>query len=160
MIHKIQIAVLFLLIPIGGLYLYSKDQGIPIREIFTPGVAVMDIGEIPLRVEIADTEEERTKGLSGRKDFKTANGILFVFDKPDYHGVWMKDMNFPIDIIWIDENLTVIGVDKGVAPNTYPKTFRPSRPALYVVETNDWYTQTFGISAGEKVRLPLEVQKK
>lgn len=153
MIHKFQILLLIIVIPILGFYAYAKNEGITISEIFTPGSHMVHIGGIPLSVVIADTEESRIQGLSGRKEIG-ATGMLFVFDEVDYHGIWMKDMFFPIDLIWIDENLTVIGIEKGVRPDTYPRTFRPPLPAKYLIETTERYTETFGISVGDTVRLP------
>ncbi len=158
MLHKIQIAVLFLLIPVGALVLYARSENIPIREIFAPGAQIAIVGEIPVKVEIVDTPDARTKGLSGRAELTGVDGMLFVFDTTERHGIWMKDMKFPIDIIWIDESFKVVAVDRGVIPETYPKTFRPPVPVRYVIETNDNFTDTFGIGVGAMVRLPITVK--
>ncbi len=156
MLRKLQVVVLFLVIPFGMLYFYADSKNITIREIFLPGTPIMHIGEIPLRVEIAETDAALEKGLSGRAKFPNVNGMLFIFNKPDYHGIWMKDMHFPIDVIWIDENLKVVGITKGITPESYPKTFRPPVPVKYVVETDVNYADTFGIHEGHSVRLPLD----
>ncbi len=154
MMNKIQILIIVVLIPIGFLYWYSTSKNIPVREIFFPGTPVMHIGEIPLRVEIANSEEERKTGLSGRKELEGVNGLLFVFPEAGYHSMWMKDMSFPIDIIWISEDLKVIGIDESVSPDTYPRVFRPSEPARFAVETNVHFSDTFGLRVGHKVRMP------
>lgn len=155
MIHKIQVTIIILLIPFSIFYFYTKSQGVSMTEVFNVSTPVLHIGEIPLRVEIADTDATREKGLSGRKEFPDVNGILFIFDKPDYHGIWMKDMNFPIDVIWIDENLTVVGITTGLTPESYPDTYRPPTRIKYVVETDTHFADTFGIGVGNKVSLPL-----
>jgi uncharacterized membrane protein (UPF0127 family) len=127
----------------------------PILEFFFNGTPVMHFADIPVRVEIANSDEERKQGLSGRKEFgKKVNGLLFVFPETDYHKMWMKDMHFAIDIIWIGEDLKVINIEKNVSPETYPKTFRPDRPARYAVETETHYSDLFGIRAGMEVKLP------
>jgi uncharacterized membrane protein (UPF0127 family) len=113
-------------------------------------------GDLSMRVEIAQTDKTRTLGLSNRTKFDTVDGLLFVFPKPDIHGIWMKDMHFPIDILWIDENLTLIGIEKNVDPLSYPKTFRPPAPVKYVIETNIHYADTFDLHPGMKVELPDE----
>jgi uncharacterized membrane protein (UPF0127 family) len=154
--HKLQVTILLLLVPVGGLYLYAKNQNIPFRDIFAPGTPVVHVGEIPMTVEIVSSDSERAKGLSGRTEMKTA-GMLFVFETSERHGIWMKDMLFPIDIIWIDESLTVVAIDQGVRPDTYPKTFRPPVPVRYAIETEERYADTFGIVVGDKVRLPLRI---
>jgi uncharacterized membrane protein (UPF0127 family) len=154
MIHKIQVAILALLIPIGGLYLYTESQGIPFRNIFSLKNQVVLVGEIPIIVDVADTQIERVQGLSGRSKMDNSNGMLFVFDTADYHEIWMKDMLFPIDIIWIGEDLKVISIDSAVQPSSYPKKYRPTRPARYAVETNERFTDMFIITPGNTVRLP------
>lgn len=158
MMHKIQVAILILLIPIGGLYLYTKSQGIPFLEIFSLGNPIALVGEIPINVEIADTKQKRVQGLSGRNALDNSNGMLFVFDTADYHEIWMKDMKFPIDIIWIDEELKVISIDSSVQPSSYPRKYRPTRPARYAIETNERFTDTFIITPGDTARLPISVE--
>ena len=153
---RLQVLTVFLLIPLGILFWYTNKEQISIRDIFVPSVPVMHIGDMPLRVEIANSDAERAKGLSGRAKLEHVDGLLFVFPTTDYHGMWMKDMRFPIDIIWIAEDLTVIGVEKNVSPDTYPQTFRPERPARYAIETDVHYSDTFGVQAGQVVRLPLK----
>lgn len=85
-------------------------------------------------VDLAISPEDRVRGLSGRASLPPRTGLLFVFDKPDLYGIWMKDMKFPIDILWIDEELTVVHLEKNVSPQTYPKTFISTKPARFVLE--------------------------
>ena len=85
-------------------------------------------------VEVADTEIARERGLSGHHPLSDREGMLVIFPKPDIYGFWMKDMNFPIDIIWFDRNWTIISLEKSVATSTYPHIFYPSSPAMYVLE--------------------------
>lgn len=151
---RVQLVIILILVPVGLLFLYAENKDASIWDFFTPGEPVMRIGEIPIRVEIADTNSERVTGLSGRPKLEGIEGLLFVFPENDYHGIWMKDMHFPIDIIWISEDLEVVGIHKNISPRTYPEVFRPPEPAKYVVETNIHYVDTFGISVGQKVILP------
>lgn len=85
-------------------------------------------------VDLAKTAEERQLGLSGRESLAQDRGMLFVFDKPGKWGFWMKDMAFPIDIIWLDKNFNPVEVVENLSPNSYPKTFYPKEPALYTLE--------------------------
>ena len=80
--------------------------------------------------------------------------MLFVFDANDYHGIWMKDMRFPIDIIWIAEDKTIVEITRNVAPETYPTIFKPPRPVRYVIETNPYFAESFSINVGDTVELP------
>ncbi len=152
--NKIQIILIAIIIPIGALYLYASNQGVSIQKLFRDETPILRIGEIPIRVEIADSSEELIKGLSGRPDIGKMNGMLFIFPETAYHSIWMKDMNFPIDIIWISEDLKVINIERGVTPDTYPRSFRPKEPARYALETDIYYADTFGIEPGQLVKLP------
>lgn len=89
-----------------------------------------------IAVEIADTPSERRLGLSGRESLKLNTGLLFIFDTPDYHSFWMKDMNFPIDIFWLDENYQIVDSWLDADPASFPKSVAPKTKAKYVLETN------------------------
>ena len=156
MTNKLQITIIVFIIPIGLLFWYMNGNNLSIRDIFIPSAPIMRIGDIPVHVEIANSDEERMQGLSGRQALEDVDGVLFVFPETGYHGIWMKDMQFPIDIIWINDDLEIISIDEGVAPETYPRTFRPPKPARYVLETNAHFADTFGIHKGQKVTLPLK----
>lgn len=92
------------------------------------------IGSALLDVEIRDTPALRTRGLSGREGLLEGEGMLFVFETPGIYGFWMKEMKFPIDIIWIDAQKRIVGADIGIEPETYPEVFRPQTDILYVLE--------------------------
>ena len=72
----------------------------------------LQIGERIIKVDISDTDCKRELGLSGRKNLLEDVGMLFVFNKEGNYPFWMKEMNFPIDIIWIDENFIIIYIKK------------------------------------------------
>ncbi len=80
------------------------------------------------------TETEKQRGLANRTKIPGNDGMLFVFETDDRHGIWMKDMRMDIDIIWIDANKRIVTVERNVKPNTYPKVFQPTKPARYVLE--------------------------
>ncbi len=101
-------------------------------------------------VSVSDTSYTKMKGLSGRSPLKSNEGMIFVSETPEKSGFWMKDMNFSIDIIWIDENMAVTHIEKSVSPDTYPKIFYPDSPSLYVLE----------VLAGEADKLELKVGDK
>ena len=97
---------------------------------------ILTIGQIEFEIEIAKTDEERSKGLSGRDYIPENFGLLFVFEKQDKYGIWMKDMKFAIDILWISEGGKVVSVEKNVLPETFPEVFYPISKARYVLELN------------------------
>lgn len=155
---KFQLIILIILIPVAGIFIFQYYTGTSIREVVIPGDPVMHIGDIPIRVEVVSTPEERAQGLSGREGFGGVEGMLFVFDRPDYHGIWMKDMQFPIDVIWISESLKVIAISKRLTPESFPRIYEPPSPALYAVETDIGFSETFNITVGDKVELPYDFE--
>ena len=76
---------------------------------------VIRIGGSDISVELARTSAEQARGLGGRSTLGAYSGMLFIFSDPTIPGFWMKDMNFPIDIIWISEN-RIIGVVENADP--------------------------------------------
>ncbi len=154
LLNKTLVLFIMILIPVSILYWYTNKHNISVTEIFIPSVPVLHVGDIPIRVEIARTDEERIQGLSGRESLENLKGLLFIFPETAYHQIWMKDMNFPIDILWISEDLVVIDIDENVSPDTYPRSFRPERPVRYILETNAHYVDTFGLQVGQEVKLP------
>lgn len=104
-----------------------------------------------LEVEIAASEQDRSRGLSGRPGLEPGTGMLFVFDVPAQYGFWMKDMNFPIDIIWISNDEKIVHIEKNVSPDSYPKIFTPNRPAKAVLEVSAGLSETLGLKIGDSV---------
>jgi hypothetical protein len=119
-----------------------------------PAIHSMGLGDHEIAVEIAATDQERMRGLSGRKDLAAGNGLLFVFPGSALHGIWMKDMNFAIDIMWISQDLRVVTIAENVAPESFPAVYRPAAPARYVLELKAGSARVLGIAAGTTVTLP------
>ena len=109
------------------------------------------IGEQTYQLEVADDPTERTQGLSGRTELAPNSGMLFVFDEPAQHGIWMKDMNFAIDIIWLDESKEIIEIVDEASPASYPETFYPDRPAKYVIELPAGVAQSHDLDLGDSL---------
>ncbi len=130
---------------IGAFSLWSWFSDRPAEQ--APIRAVV-IGGTEIRVALADTPRERQQGLSGKESLPEGEGLLFVFDTPGKYGFWMKDMHFPIDIIWLDERGTIVHVEKNVAPETYPTVFMPQMQALYVLEISAGFADMRGVSEG------------
>jgi len=112
-------------------------------------------GKAPITVAIADTYSKRGEGLSGLSMLPQGHGLWFVFDEADTHGIWMKDMLFPIDIIWLDSNFRVVGLSKNVSPGTYPQTFYPENPDRYVLEVNAGEADRLRVRIGAVARMEL-----
>ncbi len=77
--------------------------------------------------------------------------MLFVFEGVAVQCFWMKDMHFSIDIIWLDAEKRVVHIEKDVSPETYPRTFCPSKPAKYVIELSAGEASRSSIRPGQKL---------
>ena len=106
------------------------------------------IGNAEIIAEVAQSDEKRALGLSGRQSLEKGKGVLFVFPNDRMYGIWMKDMKFPIDIIWLDSAKQIIHIEKNVQPESYPETFRPGSPARYVLEIPAGTSEESGITIG------------
>lgn len=113
----------------------------------------LTVGDTSINIQIADTPEEREQGLSDRPSLADTEGLLFVFDTPSNYGFWMKDMNFPIDIIWIREEGTIVGVERAVSPHTYPEIFYPPEPVKFVLEVTSGFADRHSVSAGQRLSI-------
>ncbi len=115
----------------------------------------VSINQHQIGVEIADEESERVIGLSERDSLPKDRGMLFIFDTPDYYGIWMKGMRFDLDIIWLDENYRIITIVSGLKPESYPQVVQPDKPAKYVLEVNARVAVEYGWSTGQTATLHL-----
>lgn len=117
----------------------------------THNQAQIDIGGVRLRVQIADTPALRERGLSGRSSLAPLDGMLFVFDRPST--LWMKDMLFPLDIIWISPDGKVADVTEDAQPQSYPERFSSINAAMYAVEVPAGFVRQHHIGVGDRVSI-------
>src|SRR5437870_13130998 len=69
-----------------------------------------------LQTEVMVSDEDRQMGLMFRPSLPLDHGMLFIFAQPDFHGIWMKNCKFPIDIVWLDGEARVVQVAQRVPP--------------------------------------------
>jgi hypothetical protein len=119
----------------------------------------LTLGSVSLMGSIADTDDERAQGLSGTNEIPAEVAKVFIFETAAKWSFWMKDMNYPIDIFWLDENGVVVHIEESVSPETYPeKSFMPPVPALYVIETKAGFAQGNNIMVGISADMTQIVQ--
>lgn len=111
-----------------------------------------------LNVEVAETPDERERGLMYREKLSIENGMLFVFPEEDYRGFWMKNTLIPLDMIFVDAEGRIINIEEAYPePNTNEenlKTYRSDAPAKYVIETNSSFTERRNVEEGDRVVIP------
>lgn len=123
-----------------------------VRHADTPRIR---IGTTTIAVELATSSEERKKGLSGRPFLRDGTGMLFIFPGEDRYGVWMPEMNFSIDVVWMDSSGVVVALEEGISPETYPQTFVPAVPARYVLELPSQSVRRLRIHLGEQIFMEI-----
>jgi len=106
-----------------------------------------------IKAEIADSESEQIRGLMFRKSLLPGSGMLFVFDRQEQHNFWMKNMRFPLDMIWIDSKSRVVDITKNALPcQEICETIVPKGESKYVLEVNAGFAQENRIVAQDEVR--------
>jgi len=108
--------------------------------------------ESAVRVELARSPAELERGLMWRKELPADQGMLFVFKESSEHAFWMKNTLIPLDLIFIGEDLRVLGVVADALPlTTDARTI--GVPSRYVLEVNAGYSAAHGVARGDLVRL-------
>jgi uncharacterized protein len=147
----------FILIVIGAtsFFLYHEYWDNVQRALFgQEDFHTIYLGKTAIDVTIADEQDERVQGLSGVRELGDFEGKLFIFDQDGKHGIWMKDMLMPLDILWIDKDLNVIHIEENVQPETYPsKVFSPAADARFVLEMNAHFVSSTRVKIGDKLTL-------
>jgi len=143
--------VIFLLIVIIGLssgYLYKQRQ-------IKDGWKKLRVGETTVKVQVRDTMEGRSRGLSGREKLEEDEGMLFIFPVVGKYGFWMKEMKFDLDVLWIKDDVVVGLVEGVVAPKNEesPARFKPESAINKVLEVNSGFVKRHGIKVGDQVIL-------
>ena len=120
--------------------------------------AVVSIATTTYNVDLAVTTEERQQGLSGREHLPQDAGMLFVFEEERPLHFWMKEMHFPLDIIWIDAQCRLLDVSANVptppanaSNEEIPRAQSPA-PARYVLEVNAGEAERNGLQPGDPVQ--------
>ncbi len=120
------------------------------------------VGGAAVVVDVANTEALRERGLSGRAALAPNSGMLFVFGQRGDWGIWMKDMNFPIDIVFVSDTSeqgvgSVVSVVHDASPDSYKKSppdiFYPPLAVPYVIELPQGFAAAHGVAVGTKVVL-------
>jgi uncharacterized protein len=106
-------------------------------------------------VELAISDEARARGLMFRSALRRNHGMLFIFPESGIHGFWMKDTFIALDIVWIDDDRTVVHLERNVPPcGSEPcPTYAPPVPATYVLEVEGGEADRLGLEPGARVVL-------
>jgi uncharacterized membrane protein (UPF0127 family) len=123
----------------------------------TPTPTTVTIGDASFAVELAVTPQQQAQGLSGRPGLAPGTGMLFIFESESLHSFWMKDMRFPLDMVWISAEYAVVDITEDVSPPAPSQTtsdlpkYMPAEPAQYVMEINAGEAESADIGIGDMV---------
>jgi hypothetical protein len=112
-------------------------------------IAHLKVGPHPLKVEVAATESQRSRGLMFRKQLGRDDGMLFIFDDPGYYAMWMKNTLIPLSVAFLDGDGVILNV-LDMQPQTLD-AHAAAGPARYAIETNLGWFAAHKVKAGEKV---------
>jgi uncharacterized membrane protein (UPF0127 family) len=114
--------------------------------------AEVAIGIHRIEVEVADTPERMSRGLSGRSELPEGRGMVFPYARAGHHGFWMYDMHFDIDIVWIRASriVDVTARARHDPPGELP-VYRPAEPADLVLEVPSGTAERLGWKVGDRV---------
>ena len=111
--------------------------------------AAVKVGPHALRVEVVANDEDRARGLMHRKSLGANDGMLFIFDEPGYHSMWMKNTLIPLSVAFIDAQGTILNI-LDMEPQTLDAHVSAG-PSVYAIEVNKGWFAAKKVKAGDKV---------
>lgn len=136
---------------VGSIGLMSIPSDSKLESVEFPMGTIM-VDEIPMSVQIADTEPRRVRGLMFQEQLPMDQGMIFVFDKPGLYSLWMLNMQFSLDMMWFDENGKMIHIEENVPPCQTPleittcQSIIPDGDAFYVLEVTSGFVKQNNIT--------------
>lgn len=152
----VPIAAAAVIVGVIGLMSIPSDSKLESVE-FPRGTIKVD--DVVLEVQIADDESKRIRGLMFQDPLPYDQGMIFVFDEPGVYSLWMLNMQFALDMIWIDANGNVVHIEQDIPPCETPteimacQSIVPSGEAMYILEVTAGFVEQFGITKDSKVDL-------
>lgn len=153
-------AILLITVIMVSFFLYKTNAQIPNLPFFPQGPVLkqLQINNAKLKVEIADTQAKRSKGLGGRESLATDSGMLFIFPKPGKYPFWMKGLSFPLDFVWIKGDKVVdlledIQPVSPEAPDASLPIYQSKEEVDKVLEVPSGTSKRLDIKIGDTVRL-------
>ncbi len=119
--------------------------------ILSKSQVILRINNSRYYLNIASSNEQLARGLSGVENMPKNEGMLFVLPNSSKACFWMKQMDFNLDIIWLNEQKQVVHLEKNLSPKSYPKTYCSNQNSKYVIEMNSGFIGSKNIYLGEKL---------
>ncbi len=129
---------------IGSVGLMTLPSESKLESVEFPRGTIM-VDDIPLEVQIADTDPRRIRGLMFQDQLPYDQGMIFVFNEPGLYSLWMLNMQFSLDMIWFDQDGKVVHIEKDIPPCktvveiSACQSIIPSDEAVYVLEVTSGF---------------------
>lgn len=152
----VPIFIAAVIVGVAGLVSIPSESKLESVE-FPRGTIMID--DVPLEVQIADTEPRRVRGLMFQDQLSYDQGMIFVFDKPGLYSLWMLNMQFSLDMMWFDEDGKIVHIEKDVPPCKTPleiatcQSVIPEGQAVYVLEVTSGFIEQNNVTKDSILRI-------
>ena len=142
--NQVLIPIFIAAVIIGVVGLMTLPSEIKLESVEFPHGTIM-VDEVPLQVQIADSEPRRIRGLMFQDQLPYDQGMIFVFEKPGLYSLWMLNMQFSLDMIWFDQDGKIVHIEKDVPPCKTAleiatcQSVIPDEEAVYVLEVTSGF---------------------
>ncbi len=142
---------IFAILLLSAVFLVCMFGYVSMREHFYDGNVTIPvrIGNQVFQFEVVSTEQKMQKGLGDRDGMCDQCGMLFEFEKASRYSFWMKDMRFPLDIVWVYQG-KIVYIEKNVQPS-FTGILTPKEDADAVLEVNAGIMDRLGMKVGDKL---------
>jgi len=156
--NQVIIPIFISAVIIGVVGLMTLPSEIKLESVKFPwGTIIVD--DVPLQVQIADTEPRRIRGLMFQDQLPYDQGMIFVFEKPGLHSLWMLNMQFSLDMIWFDQDGKIVHIEKDVPPCktaleiTTCQSIVPDEEAVYILEVTSGFIDQNNITKDSVLKI-------
>ena len=152
----IPVAIAAVIIGVIGMLTLPSDSKLESVE-FPRGTILID--DVALEVQIADSEPRRVRGLMFQDQLPYDEGMIFVFTEPGLYSLWMLNMQFPLDMIWFDQDGSIVHIEKNIPPCktvveiTTCQSIIPDNEASYVLEVTAGFVDQNNITRDSKLTI-------
>ena len=148
---QVLIPIFIAAVVVGAAGLFSLPSESKLKSVEFP-MGTIKVDDVALQVQIADTEPRRARGLMFQDQLPYDQGMIFVFELSGFHSIWMLNMQFPLDMIWFDQDGKVVHIEKDVPPCktvveiTACQSIVPDDEAVYVLEVTSGFVDQNNIT--------------
>jgi len=149
--NQVIIPIFIAAVIIGVVGIMTLPSDVKLESVKFPMGTIM-IDDVPLQVQIADSEPRRIRGLMFQDQLPYDQGMIFVFEKPGLYSLWMLNMQFSLDMIWFDQDGKIVHIEKDVPPCKTPleiaacQSIIPDEEAVYVLEVTSGFVDQNNIT--------------